>query len=75
MAEGAFTTRGNQVTEANINMVNFKVHFNIIAEGNFNMKTQQHKVNTSLETDSYPRGFGRNQSNSLKLVKKKMTCF
>ena len=35
MAEGAITPRGNQVIETNINMVNSKVRFNIIAEGNF----------------------------------------
>ena len=49
MAEGAITKQGNQVTETNINMVNSKVRFNIIAEGNFNMEVQQHRVNTSLE--------------------------
>ena len=49
MAEGAITPRGNQVIETNINMVNSKVRFNIIAEGNFNMEVQQHRVNTSLE--------------------------
>ena len=30
-------------------MVDSKVHFNIIAEGNSDMEVQQHKVNTSLE--------------------------
>ena len=30
-------------------MVNSKVRFNIIAEGNFNMEVQEHRVNTSLE--------------------------
>ena len=49
MAEGAITKQGNQVTETNINVVNSKVRFNIIAEGNFNMEVQQHRVNTSLE--------------------------
>ena len=39
---GAITTRGNQVIETNKNMVNSKVRFNIIAEGNFNMEVQQH---------------------------------
>ena len=43
MAEGAITKHGNQVTETNINMVNSKVRFNIIAEGNFNMEVQQHR--------------------------------
>ena len=49
MAEGAFTTRGNQIIETNKNIVNSKVCFNIIAKGNFNMEVQQHRVNTSLE--------------------------
>ena len=49
MAEGAITTRGNQVIEMNINMVDSKVHFNIIVERNFNMEVQQHRANTSLE--------------------------
>ena len=35
MAEGAITTPGNQVIEANINIENSKVRFNIMAEGNF----------------------------------------
>ena len=43
MAEGAITKHGNQVTGTNINMVNSKVRFNIIAEGNFNMEVQQHR--------------------------------
>ena len=30
-------------------MVNSKVRFNIIAEGNFNMEVQQHMVNISSE--------------------------
>ena len=46
---GAITTRGNQVIETNINMVNSKVRFNIIVEGNFNMEVQQHMVNISLK--------------------------
>ena len=41
MAEGAITTRRNHVIETNINMVNSKVRFNIIAEGNFTMEVQQ----------------------------------
>ena len=49
MVEGAITTRENQVTETNINIVDSRVRFTIIAEGNFNMGVQQHKVNTSLE--------------------------
>ena len=48
MAEDAITTWGNQVIEPNINMVNSKVHFNIIAEGNFSIEVQRHRVNTSL---------------------------
>ena len=48
--EGAITTRKNQVIETNINMVDFRVGFTIIAEENFNMGVQQqHKINTSLE--------------------------
>ena len=49
MTEGAITTRENQVIETNINMVDCRVRFTIIAESNFNMGVQQHKVNTSLE--------------------------
>ena len=49
IAEGAITTRENQVTETNINIVDSRVRFTIIAEGNFNMGVQQHKVNTCLE--------------------------
>ena len=49
MAEDDITTRGNQVVQTNINMVNYKVHFTIIAEGKFNMEVQEHRVNTSLE--------------------------
>ena len=49
MAEGDITTRGNQVVKTNINMVNYKVHFTIRAEGKFNMEVQKHRVNTSLE--------------------------
>ena len=49
MVEGANTTRENQIIETNINMVHSRVRFTIIAEGNFNMGVQQHKVNTSLE--------------------------
>ena len=49
MAEGAIATRKNKVIETNINMVDSKVRFTIIVEGNFNMGVQQHKVNTYLE--------------------------
>ena len=50
MAEGVITTRKNQAIETNINMVDFRVSFTIIAEENFNMGVQQqHKINTSLE--------------------------
>ena len=49
MVEGAITKQENQVIKTSINMVSSKVRFNIIAEGNFNMKVQQHKVNTPLE--------------------------
>ena len=50
MAEGAITTPKNQVIVTNINMVDFRVSFTIIAEENFNMGVQQqHKINTSLK--------------------------
>ena len=47
IAEGTMTTRGNQVIETNTNIVDSKFRFKIIAEGNFSMEVQQHKVNTS----------------------------
>ena len=49
MAEDAISTWGNQVIEPNINMVNSKLHFNIIAGGNFSIEVQRHRVNTSSE--------------------------
>ena len=42
--------KGNQVIETNIiNMADSRLHFKIIAEGNFNMEFQEHKVFTSLK--------------------------
>ena len=49
MAEGAITTRENQVIATNINIVDYRVRFKIIVEGNFNMEVQPHKVDPSLE--------------------------
>ena len=50
MIEGAITTRWNQVIKTNIkNMIDSRVRFKILAQGNFNMGVQQHKVNSSLE--------------------------
>ena len=44
------TVSTNRMVEgAVINMVDSRVLFKIIAERSFNMKVQQHKVNTSLE--------------------------
>ena len=49
-AEGAITRRRDQVIETNIiNILDSRVRLKIIAEGNFNIGVQQHKLNTSLE--------------------------
>ena len=48
IAEGTITTRGNQVIETNINIVNSKVRFSIIVQGNFNIEVQQHWINVSF---------------------------
>ena len=50
MTEGAITTRRNQAIETNIiKILDSRVRFKIIVEGNFSIGNQQHKVNTSLE--------------------------
>ena len=50
LAEDIIITWGNQEIQTNIiNMINSKVRFKIIAEEDFYVKVQQHKVNTFLE--------------------------